>query len=344
MSENAVLVDSVELTQDLISCVSVTPDYDGALDVVQFAAERLGFTVHRIVFNGTPNLLERRGETGPHFCFPEHTDVVPPGTAGRLSDPFAGDVRDGAIYGRGASDMKGAIPAFLAAASMLTTTIDSEGGGGSISVFITGDEEGSTTGGTVCVLEWMAEHGHIPDFCVVGEASNPTQIGEVIKNGRRGSLNATIGVEGTQGHVGYPVLADNPIHRLVDALTELVTTRLDEGTDNFEPSTLQVASVDVGNNATNLVPAHSNAQVNIRFNDLPTGASLEEHLRTVLARHCSHLTLDVKMSAEAFLTAESTDLLSLAAAVEETTGIAQAFDAGGGTSDTRFISLYCPIA
>jgi len=344
MSESSIAVDPVELTRELIRCASVTPDDDGALDVVQSVAERLGFTVYRLDFDGTPNLFARRGESGPHFCFAGHTDVVPPGAVGWLSDPFAGDLRDGAIYGRGASDMKGAIAAFLAAVSLLPATSIGRDGGGSISLLITGDEEGPATGGTVRVLEWMAERGHIPDFCVVGEASNPTQIGEVIKNGRRGSLNATITVEGTQGHVAYPARVDNPIHRMVGALSDFVTTRLDEGTENFEPSTLQVTSVDVGNNATNLVPATATAQVNIRFNDLHTGASLEEHLRTVLAHHCDHFTLDVTMSSEAFVTAESTNLLALATAVESTTGIAPVFNTGGGTSDARFISLYCPVA
>jgi succinyl-diaminopimelate desuccinylase len=344
MPESTIPVDPVELTRELIRCASVTPDDDGALDIVRSLAERLGFTVHRMEFDGTPNLFARRGDGSPHFCFAGHTDVVPPGSAGWLSDPFAGDVRDGAIYGRGASDMKGAVAAFLSAVSKLPTVDAAAEGGGSISLLITGDEEGPATGGTVRVLQWMAEHGHIPDFCVVGEASNPSQIGQVIKNGRRGSINATLSFEGTQGHVAYPDRVDNPVHGLVAALAELAATRLDAGTAHFEASSLQVTTVDVGNAATNLVPARATAHINIRFNDLHTGASLEEHLRTVLARYSDRFTLEATISGEAFLTADSLELQHLAAAVHATTGITPLFNTGGGTSDARFISLYCPVA
>lgn len=346
MPQSTISVDPVELTRELIRCASVTPDDDGALDIVQSAAERLGFTVHRFDFDGTPNLFARRGNGSPHFCFAGHTDVVPPGSAGWLSDPFAGDVRDGAIYGRGASDMKGAVAAFLSAVSMLPAVdADAEGeGDGSISLLITGDEEGPATGGTVRVLQWMAEHGHVPDFCVVGEASNPSHIGQVIKTGRRGSINASVSFGGTQGHVAYPDGVDNPVHRLVAALAELAATRLDEGTAHFEASSLQVTTVDVGNTATNLVPARATASINTRFNDLHTGASLEEHLRTVLARHSDRFTLEATVSGEAFLPADSPELQHLSAAVRTTTGITPVFDTGGGTSDARFISLYCPVA
>jgi succinyl-diaminopimelate desuccinylase len=339
-----IAIDPVDLTRQLIRCASVTPDDDGALDLVQSIAEQLGFTVHRLEFDGTPNLFARRGDSGPHFCFAGHTDVVPPGSARWLTDPFEGVIRDGAVYGRGASDMKGAIAAFLAALSLLPSTNGGGDGGGSVSMLITGDEEGPATGGTVRVLEWMAEHGHIPDFCVVGEASNPTRIGEEIKNGRRGSLNATISVAGTQGHVAYPARVDNPVHRLVGALAELVATSLDEGTGYFEPSTLQVTTVDVGNTATNLVPASASAQINIRFNDLHTGRTLEKHLRTVLARHCERFTLDATISGEAFVTDVGSELRDLAAAIAGATGIAPVFSTGGGTSDARFISRYCPVA
>jgi succinyl-diaminopimelate desuccinylase len=342
MLESRLELDPVALTQELIRCASVTPADDGALDVVQSVAERLGFTVYRLHFDGTPNLFARRGDAGPHFCFAGHTDVVPPGSSQWSSDPFAGTIRDGAIYGRGASDMKGAIAAFLSAVSSLP--VDLESSGGSISLLITGDEEGPATGGTVRVLEWMAEHGHIPDFCLVGEASNPTWIGEVIKIGRRGSLNATVVVEGIQGHVAYPGQVDNPVHRLVGALAEIASLRLDEGTEYFEPSSVQVTSVDVGNAASNVVPAKAVAQVNIRFNDLHTGAALEEWLRSVVARHCDRFTIEVVVSGEAFLTGESADLLNLAAAVESVTGSQPVFDTGGGTSDARFVTKYCPVA
>ena len=327
--------DPVALAQALIRCPSVTPADAGALDVVAGAAEALGFAVHRLDFDGTPNLFARRGDAAPHFCFAGHTDVVPPGAAWS-ADPFGGELRDGALYGRGACDMKGGIAAFLAAIP--------DDAPGSISLLITGDEEGPATGGTARVLEWMAAHGHIPDFCLVGEPTNPERLGEVIKIGRRGSLNARITVDGVQGHVAYPARADNPVHRLVRALAELTGAALDHGTDWFEPSSLQVTSVDVGNTATNVVPAAAAARLNIRFNDRHTGATLEAWLREVLARHADRWTIDVKVSGEAFLTAPGPHTDRLARAVAEATGVQPRLDTGGGTSDARFIATYCPVA
>ncbi len=331
------MLDPVALAQALIRCRSVTPADAGALDVVAAAASGLGFEVHRLDFAGTPNLFARRGTGAPHLCFAGHTDVVPPGAASWSVDPFGAEVRDGVLYGRGACDMKGAVAAFLAA-------IPQEPGAGSIGLLITGDEEGPATGGTARVLEWMAAHGHIPDFCLVGEPTNPARLGEVIKIGRRGSLNAHVTVAGVQGHVAYPARVDNPVHRLVRALADIASTRLDEGTAWFEPSSLQVTSVDVGNAATNLVPAEAAARLNIRFNDRHTGASLEAWLRTVLARHAERFTLDVTVSGEAFLTAEGAGTNRLAAAVASVTGMQPSFDTGGGTSDARFIARYCPVA
>ncbi len=329
--------DPVSLAQALIRCPSVTPADAGALDVVAAAAKRLGFTVHRLDFDGTPNLFARRGTAEPHFCFAGHTDVVPPGAAAWSADPFGGDVRDGAVYGRGACDMKGAIAAFLAAAA-------EPSGAGSVSLLITGDEEGPASGGTVRVLEWMAQQGHVPDFCLVGEPTNPARLGEVVKIGRRGSLNARITVTGVQGHVAYPDRVDNPVHRLVRALAECASASLDDGTEWFERSSLQVTSVDVGNAATNLVPAAASARLNIRFNDRHSGASLEAWLRTVLARHAEHVLLDVAVSGEAFLTAPGPQTDRLTAAIQSVTGIAPKLDTGGGTSDARFIARYCPVA
>ena len=330
-------LDPVALTQALIRCPSVTPADAGALDVVAQAASALGFDVHRLDFDGTPNVFARRGSAGPHLCFAGHTDVVPPGAADWSADPFGGDVRDGRVFGRGACDMKGAVAAFLAA-------IPAEPGAGSISLLITGDEEGPATGGTVRVLDWMAAHGHIPDFCLVGEPTNPGRLGEVIKIGRRGSLNARIVVQGVQGHVAYPARADNPVHRLTRLLAELLAEPLDSGTDWFEPSSLQITSVDVGNTATNVVPAEAAARLNIRFNDRHTGASLEAWLREVLARHASRATLDVSVSGEAFLTQPGPETDRLASAVASVTGLQPRLDTGGGTSDARFIARFCPVA
>ena len=332
------MVDPVSLTQALIRCASVTPADAGALDVVAGVAEALGFAVHRLDFDGTPNLFARRGAAGPHFCFAGHTDVVPPGTAAWSADPFGAELRNGAVHGRGACDMKGAIAAFLAAVAR------QEPGAGTVSLLITGDEEGPATGGTVRVLEWMAQHGHIPGFCLVGEPTNPTRLGEVIKVGRRGSLNARITVTGVQGHVAYPARVDNPVHRLVHALAECASASLDEGTEWFERSTLQVTSVDVGNSATNLVPATASARLNIRFNDRHSGASLEAWLREVLDCHADDVALEVVVSGEAFLTTPGDETNRLAAAIQSVTGISPKLDTGGGTSDARFIARYCPVA
>ncbi len=331
--------DPVALAQALIRCPSVTPADAGALDVVAAAVAAMGFAVHRLDFDGTPNLFARRGDAAPHFCFAGHTDVVPPGAAWS-ADPFGGELRDGMVYGRGACDMKGGIAAFLAA--IPDENVDDNPG--SISLLITGDEEGPATGGTVRVLEWMAAHGHVPDFCLVGEPTNPERLGEVIKIGRRGSLNARITVEGVQGHVAYPARADNPVHRLVHALAELTGAALDDGTDWFEPSSLQVTSVDVGNPAANVVPGAAVARLNIRFNDRHTGATLEAWLREALARHAERWTLDVRVSGEAFLTAPGPHTDRLARAVAQATGVQPRLDTGGGTSDARFIATYCPVA
>ncbi len=341
MSDAVAHSTAIALAQSLIRCASVTPADAGALDVVADALAPLGFAVTRLDFGGTPNLFARLGEAGPHLCFAGHTDVVPPGTAAWSSDPFGAEIRGGALYGRGACDMKGAIAAFIAAVGAHLADGPARG---SISLLITGDEEGPATGGTVRVLDWMAEHGHIPDFCLVGEPTNPGALGEVIKIGRRGSLNAVITVHGVQGHVAYPARADNPVHRLLRALAALTATPLDEGTTWFEPSSLQVTSIDVGNPATNVIPATARARLNIRFNDAHTGAALEAWLRAVLAQHAERFDLDVTVSGEAFLTEPGQATDRLRAAVEQVTGLFPRLDTGGGTSDARFIAKYCPVA
>ena len=233
--------------------------------------------------------------------------------------------------------MKGAIAAFVAAAA-------DHGGTGSVSLLITGDEEGPATDGTVRVLDWMAAHGHIPDFCLVGEPTNPARLGEVIKIGRRGSLNAEIAVQGTQGHAAYPQRADNPVHRLLRALAALTAAPLDAGTEWFEPSSLQVTSVDVGNPAANVIPGLARARLNIRFNDRHTGASLEAWLRATLAQHAERFELKVTVSGEAFLTAPGPLVDRLAVTVAEAAGVVPRLDTGGGTSDARFIARHCPVA
>jgi len=330
------VTDPVPLAQALIRCASVTPADAGAQDVLAAALEALGFQVWRLPFDTTPNLFARRGVTGMHFCFAGHTDVVPPGDAWS-ADPFGGEIRDGMLYGRGACDMKGAIAAFVAA-------VTDYKGSGSISLLITGDEEGSATDGTIRVLEWMAENSQIPDFCLVGEPTNPERLGEMVKVGRRGSLNAAITVCGVQGHVAYPQRADNPVHHLIRALSALTAVPLDVGSEWFEPSSLQVTSVDVGNLATNVIPASATARLNIRFNDRHTGTALEAWLRATLSQQVKRFDLDVSVSGESFLTAPGPLMDRLGAAVGEAAGITPRLDTGGGTSDARFIARYCPVA
>ena len=328
------------LARALIARASVTPADAGAQAVLAAELHRLGFSVTHLPFGTTPNLFARLGDGRPHLCFAGHTDVVPPGTAWR-HDPFAAEIVDGILYGRGACDMKGAIAAFVAAAESVLADAPLRG---SISLLITGDEEGDATDGTVRVLPWMQEHDAIPDFCLVGEPTNPSTLGETIKLGRRGSLNATITVHGTQGHVAYPHRADNPVHRLVATLAELNATRLDDGNDWFEPSALQITSIDVGNPANNVIPASATGRVNIRFNDRHTGASLQTWLREVLARHAEKFDFFGTVSGEAFLTQPGEFSEALASSVLAITGRTPKFDTGGGTSDARFISRYCPVA
>jgi succinyl-diaminopimelate desuccinylase len=297
--------------------------------------------VHRMRFGVVENLYARIGTGVPHLCFAGHTDVVPPGAAVWTQDPFAGSVRDGVLYGRGACDMKGGVAAFVAAAAR---HLGGAPATGSISLLITGDEEGEAVDGTVRVLEWMRAHGETPDFCLVGEPSNPSALGQMIKIGRRGSLNAVVTVLGVQGHSAYPQRADNPVHRLIAVLAALTGERLDEGTARFEPSSLQVTSIDVGNPATNVIPAAATARLNIRFNDAHTGAGLTDWLHAVIAPHAPRYTLEVQVSGEAFLTEPGAAVQTLSRVVAAETGLTPVLDTGGGTSDARFVAALCPVA
>jgi succinyl-diaminopimelate desuccinylase len=330
--------DPVALAQALIRRASVTPADDGAQDVLAAALEALGFTVTRLRYGQTENLFARIGTTGPHICFAGHTDVVPPGDGNWSAGAFSGEIRDGVLYGRGACDMKGAIAAWVAACE------DHLALNGSISLLITGDEEGPATDGTVKVLDWMAANSQIPDFCIVGEPTNPARLGDMIKIGRRGSLNASITVFGTQGHVAYPARADNPVHRLIRTLAALTAAPLDAGSDWFEPSSLQVVSIDVGNPATNVIPATARARLNIRFNDRHSGASLTGWLRATIAQHAERFDLDISISGESFLTQPGPLVDTLTHAVQAATGRPVKLDTGGGTSDARFIARHCPVA
>jgi succinyl-diaminopimelate desuccinylase len=329
-------MDPLPLAQTLLRRQSVTPADDGAQDLLAAELERLGFTVTRLKFGDIQNLFAERAAPGRHLCFAGHTDVVPAGDAKLWRhEPFGGEVADGVLYGRGAADMKGAIAAFVAAAADTA---------GHISLLITGDEEGVATDGTVKVLDWLAAARKIPDFCIVGEPTCKVTLGDTVKIGRRGSLNAAITVTGRQGHAAYPHLADNPIHRLVPALAALAAHRLDDGTDWFEPSTLQITSVDVGNPATNVIPAAATARMNIRFNDRHTEISLTDWLTETIAPFAPGAELAIHCSGEAFVTKPGPVTEILAAAVARVTGVMPKLDTGGGTSDARFISRHCPVA
>jgi succinyl-diaminopimelate desuccinylase len=340
-SPAAGLTDPLPLAQTLIRCASVTPADAGAQDALAGMLGSLGFTVHRLRYGEIENIFARIGTGGPHICFAGHTDVVPVGAANWRSDPFGGEVRDGVLYGRGACDMKGAIAAFVSGVAQHL-----EGGAlkGSISLLITGDEEGPATDGTVKVLEWMRANGEVPDFCLVGEPTCPVKLGDMVKIGRRGSVNMKIEVHGTQGHVAYPHRADNPIHRLIQALDALTSAPVDAGTDWFEPSTLQVTSIDVGNGATNVIPASARAALNIRFNDGHSGASLTAWVRATLSRYAERFDLNSSISGESFVTKPGPLVDILRSAIKGATGIDPKLDTGGGTSDARFIANYCPVA
>jgi succinyl-diaminopimelate desuccinylase len=309
----------------------------------------MGFACHRLKFS-TPgmadvdNLYARLGKGSPHFCFAGHTDVVPVGDAkGWRFEPFGAEVHAGALYGRGAADMKGAIACFVAAVSK---HLASRGGAprGSISLMITGDEEGAAVNGTVRMVEWLKARGETIDACIVGEPTNPQRLGEMVKIGRRGSLSGWLTVKGTQGHTAYPHLADNPLPRLIRMLSAIAEAELDKGTAHFQPSNLQLTSIDVGNAATNVIPAEARAAFNIRFNDLHTGKSLTEWLRAKFDAVGGAYDLKIMVSGEAFLTppGKVTDLL--ARAIERTLGVKPDMSTTGGTSDARFIRALCPVA
>lgn len=341
--------DPVALSQTLIRCPSITPLEGGALDALQAYLEDLGFACQRLVFSqeDTPdvdNLYARIGEAAPNFCFAGHTDVVPIGNIDDWSiDPFAAEIKDGILYGRGASDMKCAIAAFAVAAARF---LDAHEGKipGSISFLITGDEEGPAHNGTKKVLNWLKEQGEVLDHCLVGEPTSAAQIGDMVKIGRRGSMGARIEVYGTQGHSAYQDLADNPIPRLLDFLQAVNNEVLDEGTEHFPKSNLEITTVDVGNAATNIIPATATAGLNIRFNDRHTGDSLSAFLQQRRLELAGDSDMTITVSGEAFLTPPG--LLSdvISTAIRDVVDVEAQLSTTGGTSDARFIKDHCPIA
>jgi succinyl-diaminopimelate desuccinylase len=342
-------VNALDLSRALIQCASVTPEDGGAQKVLQDALEGLGFTCHSKTFtdDNTPNvsnLYARLGTAAPNFCFAGHTDVVPVGDLESWTvEPFGAEIIDGVLYGRGTSDMKAAIACFAEATSRFTETHGPDFGG-SISFLITGDEEGPAINGTRKLLEWTKAEGEVLDACLVGEPTNPATLGEMIKIGRRGSLNGTLTVFGVQGHTAYPHLADNPIHRLVSMLDVLTNEHLDDGSDHFQASTLQVSTVDVGNPATNVIPAKAKAVFNIRYNDLHSSASLDKMFREKLDAVGGDYELDIHVSGESFLTPPGSLSDIISGAVQNVTGREPELSTTGGTSDARFIKDYCPVA
>jgi succinyl-diaminopimelate desuccinylase len=341
----SILHDPVELAIAMIREPSVTGGSDTAQDVLAQALETLGFRVSRHPFDGVDNLYARLGSASPNFCFAGHTDVVPPGDVGAwTSDPFKPEIRNGRLYGRGAADMKCAIAAFVSACARM---LQGEGQPrGSISLLITGDEEGPSVHGTRRLLPAIYEAGERIDHCLVGEPTSENAVGDVIKNGRRGSLNGVICVHGLQGHVAYPEKAGNPVPVLLDLLAGLRAASLDQGSEGFQPSNLEITSIDVGNPAHNVIPPLASARFNIRFNPRHSGNSLTEQIRTILARKQSDMrvTCDISVSGEAFYTAPGRLTDILAGAVKAETGQQSMLSTSGGTSDARFIKDFCPVA
>jgi succinyl-diaminopimelate desuccinylase len=339
MNDTTSLPDPIALTKALLACDSVTPARGAVFDVLEAALLPLGFTVARFVEGAAPdgpveNLLATRAGTGTHFAFAGHLDVVPPGT-GWADDPFAPTERDGLLYGRGAVDMKGAIAAFVAA-------IPAEASA-PLSLIITGDEEGPATYGTQALMARMAERGVRPDLCLVGEPTSVARLGDMVKIGRRGSVNIWIDVPGKQGHVAYPHLADNPIPKLIAILAEVEALVLDEGNAWFQPSNIETTDITVGNPATNIIPGHAAARLSIRFNDAHRGGDLVDRIRAIVHTHASDATVTGRVSGEAFLTAPGAFSTLIGDAIEARLGRRPDLSTTGGTSDARFLSALCPV-
>ena len=352
-------IDPVNFAAELIRCPSVTPADAGALDLLEKVLTEIGFTCTRLPFQEpdtarVDNLYARLGDAAPHICFAGHTDVVPVGAADNWQkDPFSGEISDDKLWGRGAADMKGAIAAFVAA----TADYLSQNGKpkGSISLLITGDEEGPSVNGTIKMLDWLSTQQEVIDDCIVGEPTNPETLGEMIKIGRRGSVNTTVTIEGIQGHVAYPHRAANPVPHLVQLLERLITAKLDDGTPHFQPSNLELTGFDVGNAVTNVIPALAQARFNIRYNDIWSRDTITDWINENLnAAHDAlndaidgenkfSLTVDINHSGEAFLTPTGTLSELAISAVEKTLGMTPKLSTSGGTSDARFIKDHARV-
>lgn len=334
-------IDPVALAAQLIACHSVTPATGSSFDILEAALHQAGFSTHRFIAGEAPdgpveNLFAIRGTGAPHFAYAGHLDVVPPGE-GWSSDPFTPEIRGDMLYGRGAVDMKGSIAAFVAAAARKPQH------DGTVSLIITGDEEGSAVYGTVALMDWMAENAHRPDMCLVGEPTSVNRLGDMMKIGRRGSVNMWIEVAGTQGHVAYPHLADNPIPALVRILSRIDAITLDTGNDWFQPSNIEITDIHVGNPATNVIPASAKARISIRFNDEHNGAALIARIEAICTEESARAALVGKISGEAFLTAPGPLSSLVSDAIVAVTGVTPELSTTGGTSDARFLSRLCPV-
>lgn len=332
--------DALSLAEALIGCESVTPATGRVFDVVEAMLSPLGFAVDRFTIGESPdgpveNMIAVRGNGGSHLAFAGHLDVVPPGE-GWASVAFSPEVRGGLLYGRGAVDMKGAIAAFIAAVARIPAT-------GTVSLLLTGDEEGPAIYGTRAILDRMAARGLKPDLCLVGEPTSVERLGDMIKIGRRGSVNIWIDVPGKQGHVAYPHLADNPIPKLVAALAEIGAITLDEGNAWFQPSNIEMTDITVGNPATNVIPARATARLSIRFNDEQNGPDLAARIEAIVHAHAPDAKVEARISGEAFLTEPGALSAMVCDAIAARTGLIPALSTTGGTSDARFISAICPV-
>ena len=340
-------IDPVSLTADLIRCPSVTPEEGGAIELLERLLETNGFSCTRITRGQVSNLFAKwgSGKNGRVFGFNGHTDVVPVGDLSSWSvDPFGAEVKEGFLYGRGATDMKSGVAAFVAAA---IDFVNNNPPDGSVIITITGDEEGDAEDGTVAILDWMKQNGEKIDHCLVGEPTSPSKMGEMMKIGRRGSMTAKVIATGIQGHSAYPDRAKNPILAMVKLLDILASHQLDTGTEHFDPSTLAITSVDTGNKASNVIPASTTATINIRFNDSHSGSSLiswlEEEIEKVSAEYGIQFKTDFKITGESFITppGELSELIS--EAVKKELGVQPKLSTTGGTSDARFIKNICPV-
>ena len=337
----SISIDPVDLASRLIACPSVTPATGAVFDVLEDALTAIGFAVNRFIAGDAPdgpveNLFAIRGSGAPHLAYAGHLDVVPPG-AGWTGDPFTPEIRGDLLYGRGAVDMKGSIAAFVAAAARHADRP------GTISLIITGDEEGPAIYGTVSLIDHMKAIGQLPDLCLVGEPTSVNRLGDMIKIGRRGSVNMWITVSGTQGHVAYPHLADNPIPALVRILSRIEAIDLDQGTEWFQASNIEITDIEVGNPATNVIPAAAKARLSIRFNDLHSGEALTARIRAICEEESPRATLEAKISGEAFFTPPGAFSDMISAAITKHTGITPELSTTGGTSDARFLSKLCPV-